>query len=129
MIPWDFGIINALKKCLGTIIFPSDPPEEESLQTPYLIFELKKITHGKNLISRAEFTLTVADEDKTDGGRFAVMKAVDRIAEDELTLSAGDAVIGSAKIKMISFDSKKNKLILNFAAILKLEATYDDEDK
>jgi hypothetical protein len=128
MTPWDFGIISALSKALEILIFPSDPPGEQR-RAPYLIFELKKIVHGKNLTSRAEFSITVKDDEATDGARFEIMRAIDRIIDDELTLSGGGSVIGSARIKLSSYDSKKNNLILNFAAILKLEAVYDDEDK
>ncbi|MDR2107810.1 MAG: hypothetical protein LBO73_04850 [Holosporaceae bacterium] len=48
MIPLNFGIINALKKCPKMFTFSSDPPEEELPQTSHLIL------NGKNPISRAE---------------------------------------------------------------------------
>ena len=42
MIPWDFGIIRAIKELLGISIFPSMPPEDMK-KSPYIIFELKDI--------------------------------------------------------------------------------------
>ncbi|MDR0677208.1 MAG: hypothetical protein LBF57_00840 [Holosporaceae bacterium] len=125
MYPWDFGIINAIRKELQCAIFPANPPEELR-KTPYLIFELKNILQGKNLLSRAEFSITIVDNEEKFG--FIVLRSINKIISRELTLSQGEAVIGSAKAKINSVESKGNSLILNMVAILKLEAIYEDEE-
>ncbi|MDR1982796.1 MAG: hypothetical protein LBQ08_03305 [Holosporaceae bacterium] len=126
MIPWDLGIINAIRKELELAIFPSNPPEELR-KTPYLIFELKNILPGKNLMSRVEFSITIVDDKEVTGASFEVLKAINKIISRELTLSQEEATIGSAKAKINSIESKKNNLVLNLIAILKLEAIYEDE--
>ncbi|MDR0678310.1 MAG: hypothetical protein LBF44_02110 [Holosporaceae bacterium] len=127
MIPWDLGIINAIKKELEFAIFPSNPPEEFGKKTPYLIFELKNILQGKNLMSRVEFSITIVDNKEVTSASFEILKAINKIISKELTLSQDETPIGSAKIKINSIESKKNNLILNLVAILRLEAVYEDE--
>ncbi|MDR2681437.1 MAG: hypothetical protein LBB29_00075 [Holosporaceae bacterium] len=125
MLPWDFGIINAIKKELSAAVFPSTPPSELH-QTPYLIFELKNIAHGKNLMSRVEFVITIVDDKCVTSESMSVMKAISKIISQELTLSQGNVSIGSAKIKINSIESRKNLLLLNMIAILRLKAIYED---
>ena len=49
MIPWDFGIIRAIKELLGISIFPSAPSSEHIIkENPYIIFQLNDILQGKN---------------------------------------------------------------------------------
>jgi hypothetical protein len=129
MIPWDLGIINAIKKELEFAIFPSNPPEGLGKKTPYLIFELKNILQGKNLISRVEFAITIVDNKEVTSASFEILKAINKIISRELTLSQEETPIGNAKIKINSVESKKNNLILNLVAILRLEAVYEDEDE
>jgi hypothetical protein len=126
MIPWDLGIINAIKKELELAIFPSDPPEELH-KTPYLLFELKNILQGKNLMSRVEFSITIVDNKEVTSAGFEILKAINKLISKELTLSQEDFIIGSAKTKINSIESKKNRLILNLIAILKLKAVYEDD--
>jgi len=127
MLPWDFGIINAIKKELECAIFPSAPPEEQR-KTPYLIFELKNIVMGKNLTSRAEFTITVVDEKEVTGTCFEILRALTKIISKELTLVQEDFTLGTARIKLNSVESKKNTLILNFVGILQMAGIYEDDD-
>ncbi|MDR3179432.1 MAG: hypothetical protein LBT70_00850 [Holosporaceae bacterium] len=125
MLPWDFGIINAIKKELSAAIFPSTPPDELR-KTPYLIFELKNIIHGKNLMSRVEFVVSIVDDKCVTSESMKIMKSISKITAQELTLSQGNVAIGSAKIKIDSIESRKNLLLLNMIAILKLKAIYED---
>jgi hypothetical protein len=120
MIPWDFGIINAIKKKIELSIFPPDPPEEFR-KTPYLIFELKNITQGTNLRSRVEFVLTIVDNKEIRSESFNILRNINKIISKELTLCQRESAIGSAKIKIESIESNKNCLIVNLAAILQLK--------
>ncbi|GHU12721.1 hypothetical protein FACS189449_06930 [Alphaproteobacteria bacterium] len=124
-IPWDFGIINAIKKELGAAIFPPSPPRELR-KTPYLVFELKKIMQGKNLMSRVEFVITIVDNENVSSESIGIMKSIGKIISQELTLHQENGIIGSARIKIDSLESRKNHLILNMVAILKLKAIYED---
>jgi hypothetical protein len=127
MLPWDFGIINAIKKELAFSIFPNTPPEEMR-KTPYLIFELKNIRQGKNLLSRVEFTLTIVDDENISGRGLNILKNINRIISKQLTLSQSNATIGSARVKIDSIESRQNNLIVNLVAILQLEALYEDTE-
>ncbi|MDR2765945.1 MAG: hypothetical protein LBB63_00565 [Holosporaceae bacterium] len=126
MLPWDFGIVNAIKKELNLAIFPSKPPKELK-KTPYLIFELKDILQGKNLMSRVEFLIRIVDEEEITGASFEVLRSLNKIISKELTLSQENVVIGSAKIKINSVANKENSLILTLVAMLQLKAVYEDE--
>ena len=123
MIPWDFGIIRAIKELLGISIFPSMPPEDMK-KSPYIIFELKDILQGKNLLYRVGFTLTLIDNN--EGKNLEILKSITKIIRKELTLKQGNFVIGSARIKIESVESKGINLIINFAALLQLKAIYED---
>ncbi|MDR2724448.1 MAG: hypothetical protein LBB25_04620 [Holosporaceae bacterium] len=126
MIPWDLGIIKAIGNELKLAIFPSNPPTEMR-KMPYLIFELKNILQGKNLTSRVEFSITIVEGKDVTAASFDILRAVNKIISKELTLSQSDYEIGSARAKINSIESKKNNLILNLVAILKLKAIYEDE--
>lgn len=123
MIPWDFGIIRAIKELLGISIFPSMPPEDMK-KSPYIIFELKDILQGKNLLYRVGFTLTLIDNN--EGKNLEILKSITKIIRKELTLKQGNFVIGSARMKIESVESKGINLIINFAALLQLKAIYED---
>ena len=123
MIPWDFGIIRAIKELLGIAIFPSMPPEDMK-KSPYIIFELKDILQGKNLLYRVGFALTLIDNN--EGKNLEILKSITKIIRKELTLKQGNFVIGSARIKIESVESKGINLIINFAALLQLKAIYED---
>lgn len=125
MFPWDFGIINAIKSQFAFSIFPSIPPEEFR-ETPYLIFELKNVLQGKNLMSRAEFILTIVDNKERSGQSLNILKNINKIISNELTLRQGNFNIGTARIKIDSIENKKNNLIINLIAILQLKAIYED---
>ncbi|MDR2781922.1 MAG: hypothetical protein LBB21_05740 [Holosporaceae bacterium] len=126
LIPWDLGLINALKKGFEYAIFPSNPPEENR-RTPYLIFELQNFLHGKNFTARVEFTLTIVDQKEVTSASFDVLRAINKVISKELTLIQEEFVIGSAKIKTDAVESKKNSLVLKMVAILKLSMVYKDE--
>lgn len=128
MIPWDFGIIRAMKELLGISIFPSVPSSEHIIkESPYIIFELNDILQGKNLLYRVGFTLTLVDNN--EGKNLEILKNITKIIRKELTLKQGGFVIGSARIKIESVESKKNNLIVNFAALLQLKAIYEDGEE
>jgi hypothetical protein len=126
MIPWDLGIIKAIGKQLEQAIFPSEPPEEMR-KTPYLIFELKNVAQGQNLTSRAEFEITIVEGKGTTSASFDILRTINRIIAKELTLSQGEFVIGSAKAKVDSVESRKNNLVLSMTALLRMKAIYEDE--
>ena len=128
MIPWDFGIKNAIEKELGISLFPFSAPSEEKRTSPYLVIEFKNLIQGKNLTARAEFTITIANEKEITAKSFEISKNIGKIAQKELTLFQGDAIIGSAKFKIISIESKKNNLILNVVALLWLKAIYENDE-
>ncbi|MBQ7674234.1 MAG: hypothetical protein IJT36_06965 [Alphaproteobacteria bacterium] len=125
MIPWDFGIIQAIKDQLGMAIFPSTPPKSLN-ENPHVIFELKDILQGKNFLYRVGFTLTLVDNN--EGSNLEILKKITKIIRKELTLQQGEFEIGSAKIKIESVESKRDKLIINLAALLQLKTIYEDED-
>jgi hypothetical protein len=126
MIPWDLGIIKAIGKELGEAIFPSSPPEE-TYKTPYLIFELKNYMYGVNLRSRVEFSITIVDDREVTSASYDIMRAINKIICQKLTLSQGNSVIGTAKTKVDSVEKRKNKLTLNMIAMLDMEAIYENE--
>jgi hypothetical protein len=128
MIPWDLGIIRAMGKELKMAIFPSLPPEGKR-NTPYLIFELKNVLQGKNCMIRAEFSITVVDDKEVTSASYDIMKAINKIISKELTLLQENVVIGSAKIKINAVENRKNNLILQLIAILKMKAIYEDENE
>lgn len=128
MIPWDFGIKNAIEKELGISLFPFSAPSEEKRISPYLIIEFKNLVQGKNLTSRADFAITIVNEREITAESFEISKNLEKIARKELTLYQGKKVIGSAKFKIISLESKKNNLILNITALLCLKAIYENDE-
>lgn len=128
MIPWDFGIIRAIKELLGISIFPSAPsPEHIIKENPYIIFQLNDILQGKNLLYRVGFTLTLIDNN--EGKNLEILKNITKIIRKELTLKQGEFIIGSARIKTESVESKGSNLIINFAALLQLKAIYEDGEE
>ena len=128
MIPWDFGIIRAIKELLGISIFPSAPsPEHIIKENPYRIFQLNDILQGKNLLYRVGFTLTLIDNN--EGKNLEILKNITKIIRKELTLKQGEFIIGSARIKTESVESKGSNLIINFAALLQLKAIYEDGEE
>lgn len=128
MIPWDFGIIRAIKELLGISIFPSVPsPEHIIKESPYIIFQLNNILQGKNLLYRVGFTLTLIDNN--GGKNLEILKNITKIIRKELTLKQNSFVIGSARIKIESVESKGNNLVINFTALLQLKAIYEDGEE
>lgn len=123
MIPWDFGIIRAIGELLKVSIFPSDPPERLK-KYPYVTFELKDILQGKNLLYRVGFTLTFVDGN--EGKNLELLKKITKIIRNELTLKQNNFILGTARMKIESVESKKNLLIINLAALLQLKAIYED---
>ncbi len=128
MIQWDFGITNAIAKELGTTLFPFSAPSSEQRTSPYLILDLKSIVQGKNLVSRAEFTITIASDKEISGKSYDILRSIDKLMSKELTLYQESEIIGSAKFKISSLESKKNNLILNIIALLQLKAIYSDAE-
>lgn len=124
MIPWDFGVINAIKKKLNVEVFPSDPPEELK-KSQYLIFNLKNITQGVNLKAKMEFSLIIVDKEETSGYTYAILRKINRIISSEFDLYQGNIIIGSAKVKINYLENKNNMLILNLEAMLQLKGLYE----
>lgn len=125
MIPWDFGVINAIKKKLNVEVFPSDPPQELG-KSRYLIFNLKNIKEGINRIAKMEFSLIIVDKEETSGYTYAILRKINRVISSELDLYQGNFAIGSARVKINYLENKKNMLILNLEAILQLKALYEN---
>lgn len=125
MIPWDFGVINAIKKKLNVEVFPSDPPQELG-KSRYLIFNLKNIKEGINRIAKMEFSLIIVDKEETSGYTYAILRKIKRVISSELDLYQGNFAIGSARVKINYLENKKNMLILNLEAILQLKALYEN---
>ena len=73
---------------------------------------------------RVRFTLTLIDNN--EGKNLEILKSIIKIIRKELTLKQGNFVIGSARMKIESVESKGINLIINFAALLQLKAIYED---
>jgi hypothetical protein len=128
MLPWDFGVINAIKSELAFPIFPSAPPDGMG-KTPYLIFELKSIQQCGNFKAKTEFSLTIIDSKDISGESLNILRNINCIIRKELVLSQSNSVIGSAKVKVDSIGNKKNCLIINLISILQLKEIYEDGGK
>ena len=126
MIPWDFGLINALKEKLNVEIFPSDPPDE-SRQTPYLILELKNIRQGVGRSTRAELQLKIVDEEKPSSLTYDFIKTIRKAITQKLTLKQGTFEIGEANIKLEKIVTGRSDAVLNMTALLNLKTIYHDE--
>lgn len=125
MIPWDFGIIKAIKDQLGVSIFPSNPPQNFE-KKPHLIFELNDITQGKNWNYKVGFKMKIVDNN--EGTNLEILKKITRIIRKELTLKEHKTTLGSARIKIESVESKSDILTVNFVALLQLNTPYEEED-
>lgn len=126
MIPWDFGIISAIKDQLGIAIFPSTPPKDFQTK-PHLIFELNDIMQGKNCVYKVGFKMKIVDNN--EGINLEILKKISRIIRKELTLKEGKFVLGSARIKIESVESKSNVLTVNFVALLQINNGYEESEK
>lgn len=125
MFPWDFGIINALNKESKFKIIPNNS-QNNVIEEPCLLFELKNILQCKNFTAKADFSLTVIEN---DGNSMDMLKDVNKIICKDLDLYQSSCKIGTAKIKVNSIENKKNLLTLNLSAILNLKAIYEDENE
>lgn len=125
MIPWDFGIIGAIKDQLGISIFPINPPQNMQ-KKPHLIFELNDVVHGKIGCYKVGFKMKIVDNN--EGTNLEILKKISRIIRKELTLKEGRFTLGSARIKIGSVESKSDVLTVNFIALLSLKARYEDEE-
>jgi hypothetical protein len=126
MFPWDFGIIDAIKRGIGLDIYPSHPPDN-LYRAPYLVFELKNIRTEKRMLSRIEFAMTLVEDDNSTGEYFKILKTINKIISGELILGQEESRIGTARIKITSVECKKNTLILNCIAMLRLMPSGDDD--
>lgn len=126
MIPWDFGIISAIKDQLGIAIFPSTPPKDFQTK-PHLTFELNDIMQGKNCVYKVGFKMKIVDNN--EGINLEILKKISRIIRKELTLKEGKFVLGSARIKIESVESKSNVLTVNFVALLQINNGYEESEK
>ena len=132
MIPWDFGLINALKEKLKLKIFPAELPdnfpEENLTKMPYWVFELKNIKQGINLTTRGEFQMRVVEEESSDNNIGEYVQIFNNISGKDFELRVGKAKIGVAKIKLEKVVTTKKDTILNFIALLNFDAIYEDID-
>lgn len=126
MIPWDFGLTNALKEKLNVEIFPSEPPEEFK-KSPYLILEFKSIRQTMEQTARAEIQLKIADEEKPTSAVYDFIRAIKKAISQELVLKQGKSEIGKANMKMEKVVMSRSGTILNLTALLQLKTIYEDE--
>lgn len=117
IIPWDFGIINAIKEQLGLAIFPS-VPQQSTRQNPQIIFELKDIRQGKNQLYRVEFSLTLID--KNEGKNLEILKNITKLIRKKLSLKQENFTIGSARAKINLITTKGNRMEIDLIALLQL---------
>ena len=126
MIPWDFGLINALRAKLDVGIFPPDPPNER-LQTPHIILELKNIRRGIGWTTRVELQLKIVDDENPSSAANEITKNIQKIITEKLTLKRGRLKIGEANIKLEKIVIGGSSTILNLTALLNLKTIYNND--
>lgn len=122
MIPWDFGLINALKKQLNYKVLPSANENEEP---PYIIFSLGKYFQKNIFATSVDFSLKIVDANEWTNERFETAKKINKIIRFPLYLYDKNEKIGHALVKNISLESSQNNLILKMTAMVYLSSIYD----
>jgi len=119
MIPWDFGLIQALKEKIGWEIFPSDPPEE--IRYPYLILEIGEMKYRSDQTILVEMNLRLIDSEKPSCKIYKFCKTLQKTIMEDLSLRNGDQDIGKAALKIDRIVTVKNDQVIKLAAIIKLK--------
>ena len=119
MIPWDFGLIQALREKIGWEIFPSDPPE--NIGYPYLILEIGEMKYRSDQTILVEMNLRLIDSDKPSCKIYEFCKTLQKIIMEDLSLCNGEQDIGKAALKIDRIVTAKNNQTVKLIAIIKLK--------
>lgn len=119
MIPWDFGLIQALREKIGWEIFPSDPPE--NIGYPYLILEIGEMKYRPDQTILIEMNLRLIDSDKPSCKIYEFCKTLQKTVMEDLSLRDDDQNIGKAALKIDRIVTAKNDQIIKLIAIIKLK--------
>lgn len=119
MIPWDFGLIQALRKKIGWEIFPSDPPED--IEYPYLILEIGEMKYRSDQTILVEMNLRLIDSVKPSCKIYKFCKTLQKTVMEDLSLRNGDQDIGKAALKIDRIVTAKNDQVVKLIAIIKLK--------
>lgn len=119
MIPWDFGLIQALRKKIGWEIFPSDPPED--IEYPYLILEIGEMKYRSDQTILVEMNLRLIDSVKPSCKIYKFCKTLQKTVMEDLSLRNGDQDIGKAALKIDRIVTAKNDQVVKLVAIIKLK--------
>ncbi len=125
MIPWDFGLIQALREKIGWEIFPSDPPDD--INYPYLILEINEMKYRQDQTILAEISIQVIDLDKPSNKLYKFCKTLQRITMEDLSLYNGNQNIGKTALKIDRVVTTKNDQIVKLIAIIKLKNIKGEE--
>ncbi|MCR4555668.1 MAG: hypothetical protein K5766_02555 [Alphaproteobacteria bacterium] len=119
MIPWDFGLIQALREKIGWEIFPSDPPE--NIGYPYLILEIGEMKYRSDQTILVEMNLRLIDSDKPSCKIYEFCKTLQKTVMKDLSLSNDNQDIGKAALKIDRIVTAKNNQTVKLIAIIKLK--------
>lgn len=119
MIPWDFGLIQALREKIGWKIFPSDPPDD--VECPYLILEIGEMKYRPDQTILVEMNLRLIDTDKPSCKIYEFCKTLQRTILEDLPLHNDDQNIGKAALKIDRIVTVKNDQVIKLIAIIKLK--------
>lgn len=125
MLPWDFGIINAIKKELSDYaVYPSNPPIESQI-FPYIVVSMKNSRINANSTVLVEMLLSIVDRDNVSNTSYTILRALMKLMRRELTLRGEENDIGKAYFRINHVDTKQNALILNLTGILNVVTQHD----
>ena len=119
MIPWDFGLIQALREKIGWEIFPSDPPDD--VEYPYLILEIGEMKYRPDQTILVEINLRLVDSDRPSGQLYKFCKTLQKIIIEDLSLHNDNQTIGKAALKIDRIVTVKNDQVVKLIAIIKLK--------
>ncbi|MCR4623649.1 MAG: hypothetical protein K5780_03270 [Alphaproteobacteria bacterium] len=119
MIPWDFGLIQALREKIGWEIFPSDPPE--NIGYPYLILEIGEMKYRSDQTILVEMNLRLIDSNKPSCKIYEFCKTLQKIIMEDLSLCNGEQDIGKAALKIDRIVTAKTGQVIKLIAIIKLK--------
>ncbi|MBO6055634.1 MAG: hypothetical protein J6P84_01455 [Alphaproteobacteria bacterium] len=119
MIPWDFGLIQALREKIGWEIFPSDPPE--TIDYPYLILEIGEMKYRSDQTILVEMNLRLIDSNKPSCKIYEFCKTLQKIIMEDLSLCNGEQDIGKAALKIDRIVTAKTGQVIKLIAIIKLK--------
>ena len=119
MIPWDFGLIQALREKIGWEIFPSDPPE--NIGYPYLILEIGEMKYRSDQTILVEMNLRLIDSNKPSCKIYEFCKTLQKIIMEDLSLCNGEQDIGKAALKIDRIVTAKTGHVIKLIAIIKLK--------